>query len=292
MKKSLIFIILVSHFSFGENFKSQIDTNAILIGQQVKFSLLASNISSEIVWPSVTDSIFDGVELISSSDIDTLIEGSNMSFFQEFIITAWDSGVYYIPSFSLNGQLKSEGVLLNVFSIQIKENDILRDIKSQIKPKFNLLDYWIWIVIILIIFCLILILKKYLKKDKADITIIKNVPTIEADIIALELLENLEKDQLWQSGKIKQYHSRISEIIRSYIEERFKIIALELTTDEIITNISNKTLSKNIKELYKILVRADLAKFAKSKPIDTENEESMRIAKKFIKQTTEIKDDE
>ena len=53
-----------------------------------------------------------------------------------------------------------------------------------------------------------------------------------------------------------------------------------------------QTLSKNIKELSKILVRADLAKFAKSKPFDTENEESMRIAKKFIKQTTEIKNDE
>ena len=50
MKKLLYLIILVSHFSFGESFKSQLDTNAILIGQQIKFSLKASNINSEIVW--------------------------------------------------------------------------------------------------------------------------------------------------------------------------------------------------------------------------------------------------
>ena len=92
--------------------------------------------------------------------------------------------------------------------------------------------------------------------------------------------------------KNKKYHSKISEIIRSYIEARFKVIALELTTDEIIMNIRNKTSADNIEELNKILTRADLAKFAKSKPIDLENEESMLIAIKFVEQTTEIKDDE
>ena len=292
MKKLLYLIILVSHFSFGESFKSQLDTNAILIGQQIKFSLKASNINSEIVWPNISDSIFDGIELISSSNIDTSIDGNNISFFQEFIITAWDSGVYYIPSFSINEQLKSEGFLLNVFSIQINENDTLKDIKSQIEPRFNLLDYWVLILTALIVLCLILVLKKYYKKDIKQSKAIEIQPTIAPNVIALKSLEELEKDQLWQSGKIKKYHSKISEIIRSYIEARFKVIALELTTDEIIMNIRNKTSADNIKELNKILARADLAKFAKSKPIDLENEESMLIAIKFVEQTTEIKDDE
>ena len=116
--------------------------------------------------------------------------------------------------------------------------------------------------------------------------------SLEEEIIIKKALEKLEKDQLWQSGKIKKYHSKISEIIRSYIEARFKVIALELTTDEIIMNIRNKTSADNIEELNKILARADLAKCAKSKPIDLENEESMLIAIKFVEQTTEINDDE
>jgi|TARA_B110000240_G_C13499395_1_gene453169 hypothetical protein len=288
MKKLIIFILIIlsNKISLAENFQATLDTNAILIGQQIKFSLKGSHLNSEINWPILTDSILNGIEIIKFSKIDTIYnKDTSTTYYQEFIITAWDSGAYYIPPIKLNNNLISEGFLLNVFSIEIKESDSLKDIKEQIDAKFSLLDYWIWILVLLIVLLGIYLFNKFFNKSNQTATTKKVVIKIAPNIIASDALDKLEKKKLWQEGKIKEYYSEISEILRTYIESRFNIIALELTTEEIIYKISKNISSESTKELRTLLSRSDLAKFAKSKPIDVENNESMLLAKKLVDQT-------
>ena len=288
MKKLIIFILIIlsNKISLAENFQATLDTNAILIGQQIKFSLKCSDLNSEINWPILTDSILNGIEIIKFSKIDTIYnKDTSITYYQEFIITAWDSGAYYIPPIKLNNNLVSEGFLLNVFSIDIKESDSLKDIKEQIEAKFSLLDYWIWILFLLIVLLGIYLFNKFFNKSNQTATTKKVVIKIAPNIIATNALDKLEKKKLWQEGKIKEYYSEISEILRTYIDSRFNIIALELTTEEIINKISKNISSESTKELRTLLLRSDLAKFAKSKPIDVENNESMLLAKKLVDQT-------
>ena len=288
MKKLIIFILIIlsNKISLAENFQATLDTNAILIGQQIKFSLKCSDLNSEINWPILTDSILNGIEIIKFSKIDTIYnKDTSITYYQEFIITAWDSGAYYIPPIKLNNNLISEGFLLNVFSIEIKESDSLKDIKEQIEAKFSLLDYWIWILVLLIVLLGIYLFNKFFNKSNQTATTKKVVIKIAPNIIATNALDKLEKKKLWQEGKIKEYYSEISEILRTYIDSRFNIIALELTTEEIINKISKNISSESTKELRTLLLRSDLAKFAKSKPIDVENNESMLLAKKLVDQT-------
>jgi hypothetical protein len=109
---------------------------------------------------------------------------------------------------------------------------------------------------------------------------------IPSDIIAINSLNDLDKKQLYQSGKLKQYHSEISEILRTYLEERFRILALELPTFDILINLTKKGLAKeDLQTLATILQRADLAKYAKSKPTDLENGQSMELSLVFVKNT-------
>ena len=288
MKKLIIFILIIlsNKISLAENFQATLDTNAILIGQQIKFSLKCSDLNSEINWPILTDSILNGIEIIKFSKIDTIYnKDTSITYYQEFIITAWDSGAYYIPPIKLNNNLVSEGFLLNVFSIDIKESDSLKDIKEQIEAKFSLLDYWIWILVLLIVILVIYLFNKFFNKSNQTATTKQVVIKIAPNIIATNALDKLEKKKLWQEGKIKEYYSEISEILRTYIDSRFNIIALELTTEEIINKISKNISSESTKELRTLLLRSDLAKFAKSKPIDVENNESMLLAKKLVDQT-------
>ena len=78
----------------------------------------------------------------------------------------------------------------------------------------------------------------------------------------------------------------VKEIIRTYLEDRFQILALELPTYDILQNLKNKNLQKeNLTMLSAILQRADLAKYAKSKPTDSENTESMDLSVNFVKNT-------
>ena len=285
----ILFILTVSLFCSGQKAIITLDTNAILIGEQIIFKIECVDIDKTINWPLFNDTIVDGIEIISKSEIDTISNSSTdkktYSFSQEYLITSWDSGAYYIAPIKLNSSLSTEGLLLNVMSVSTDQNSEIKDIKEPFDAEYEFKDFLKWIILLLTIILIVYILKKYVfnKKEKVEKKIIKKI--VPAHITALKELNNIEKKELWQSGKIKQYHSGISEILRKYMEHRFKFIALELTTDEILSNIENTISREEHIELKQVLQRADLAKFAKSKPNEEENKQSMELAKRFVDKT-------
>ena len=285
----ILFNLTASVFCFGQTAIVSIDTNTILIGEQITFKIECLDIDKDINWPLFNDTIINGIEIISKSEIDTILNITNdkktYSFSQEYLITSWDSGAYYIAPIKLNSNLSTEGLLLNVMSVSTDQNSEIKDIKRPLEAEYELKDFLIWIILLLTIILIVYLLKKYIfnKKEHVEKKIIKTI--IPPHIIALKELNNIEKKELWQSGKIKQYHSRISEILRKYMEHRFNFIALELTTDEILLNIKNTISREEYIELKQILQRADLAKFAKNKPNNQENKQSMELAKRFVDKT-------
>ena len=94
---------------------------------------------------------------------------------------------------------------------------------------------------------------------------------------------------MWQEGKIKLFHSQISEIIREYLEKRYGVNALENTTDEIMQSIRYHGISQDqTTKLNQILVLSDLVKFAKEQPLANENDMSLLNAIDFVKNTKMI----
>ena len=275
--KRIIYILLINQFAFAQT--ATLDTNFILIGEQIKLNI-SNNINETNKWPTYEDFLIDGLEIIKADKIDT----NNNTISQNFIITAWDSGTYYIPPITFSEKSKTEGILLTVATINIEEGAELKDIKAPMNAPIGWSDIWPWITGILIICLIFYILKKYFStKNKTIISKPKII--IPADVTALNQLSKLEKAKLWEQGNIKEYHTQLSEIIRRYMENRFKFIALELTTDEILRELKSIVSDELSNNLKTILQRADLAKFAKSKPIDNENTESMRLAKQFVQST-------
>ncbi|MEC7646107.1 MAG: hypothetical protein VX689_01330 [Bacteroidota bacterium] len=275
--KRIIYILLINQFAFAQT--ATLDTNFILIGEQIKLNI-SNNINETNKWPTYEDFLIDGLEIIKADKIDT----NNNTISQNFIITAWDSGTYYIPPITFSEKSKTEGILLTVATINIEEGAELKDIKAPMNAPIGWSDIWPWITGILIICLIFYILKKYFSTKKKTI-ISKPKIIIPADVTALNQLSKLEKAKLWEQGNIKEYHAQLSEIIRRYMENRFKFIALELTTDEILRELKSIVSDELSNNLKTILQRADLAKFAKSKPIDNENTESMRLAKQFVQST-------
>ena len=208
---------------------------------------------------------------------------------QNFIITAWDSGSYYVPPISFSANSKTEGLLLTVQTVILEEGAELKDIKQPMEAPIGWSDIWTWLVGIIVLILIIFLLKKYVFNKKEEEIIEKPEVIIPADITALQQLTKLDKAQLWQGGSVKEYHSELSEIIRRYTENRFNFIALELATDEIISELKSKVNNEQLASITMLLQRADLAKFAKSKPDEGENKESMQLAKHFVGQTKEKK---
>jgi hypothetical protein len=283
--KKLILLLFISNFAFAQTAK--LDTNAILIGEQINFSI-SNTISETEVWPTYDAFLVDGIEIIKEGKLDT----SDNLISQNFIITAWDSGSYYIPPIAFSATSKTQGLLLNVQTIILEEGAELKDIKQPMEAPIGWSDIWPWLLGIVLLILIAYILKKYVFTKKEALKIEKPKVIIPADIIALKELITLEKAKIWQEGKIKEYHSSLSEIVRRYTEERFQFIALELTTDEIIDELKSKLNQEQIQNLKTLLQRADLAKFAKSKPIESENTESMLLAKNFVNNTKQKKENE
>ena len=276
--KKIIAFLLVSNIAWGQT--AIMDTNSILIGEQINFSI-SNPISETEVWPTYDEFLADGIEIIKQGKLDT---NENL-ISQNFIITAWDSGSYYIPPISFSETSRTEGLLLNAQTVILEEGAELKDIKQPMEAPIGWSDIWPWLLGIILFTLIVFLLKKYVFNKKEVIKIKKPKVIIPPDITALQQLTKLDEAQVWQAGNVKEYHSEISEIIRRYTENRFNFIALELATEEIISELKSKVNNEQLASITIILQRADLAKFAKSKPKETENKESMQIAKNFVEQT-------
>jgi hypothetical protein len=109
---------------------------------------------------------------------------------------------------------------------------------------------------------------------------------------ALKELDKLQNDKLWQTGEVKNYYSRLTDIARTYIELRYKIPAMEKTTDELMTSMHKGILKQSLKkELNEVLALSDFVKFAKAQPDFIENENSLKIVKDFIDKTKLIEEE-
>ncbi len=103
---------------------------------------------------------------------------------------------------------------------------------------------------------------------------------------ALQSLERIEDEQLWQSGLDKQYHTILTDVVRLYLEEQFNMDCFEKTSAEIIQQVKKiKALSTSRQSLRTIFETADMVKFAKGQPVPEEHIQSMELAKDVINES-------
>lgn len=160
-------------------------------------------------------------------------------------------------------------------------------IKTIIKEPVKLSDYLIYIYIIALLFAMWMAHRMYsIYRKKKTNDLIEEVPIIiPPHEIALQKLHDLNDKKLWQVGNIKGYQSELTFIIREYVENKFDVKALELTTDEIVGGLKPHLEMGHLSQLKIILQVADLVKFAKSKPKVDIHQEFMDKALNFVRET-------
>lgn len=303
-----LLFLLFSFSSSAQEIKATavLDSSNIQIGQQVKLKLsiqykVDNGKQIKIVWPEFTDTIRKEIEIVRQTPIDTIIPDSTNLFqfvqTKTLLITSFDSGYWAISPFKFiinndSSGIYTEPLLLQVNTIQVDTTLAIKDIKGIYNESYSWIDwikdniylvYGILAGILVVLLIIYLTIKYY--KNKPHVVIVE-APKVPAHIIAFEKLEKLKSEKLWQEGKLKLYHITLSEIIREYIENRFKIQALEQTTDEIIYGFRNVAIDDESKsKLKQVLVLSDLVKFAKEQPLPNENEMCLMNAFDFVKGT-------
>lgn len=277
--------------------RSEIDSTHLLIGHQTRIRLeVAAGKDQQVQLPMVTDTLTRGVEVLEISKVDTLNIGNDrVQYKYDYLITSFDSALYLLPPFRViagNDTAYSQELALKVSTLQVDvENpDQYYDIKDVRKPEFVWKDYLsilLYILLGAIVVAAIVYLVYRLKNRKSLVPFLKkDEPDLPAHEKAIRQLDGIKAKKLWQQGKIKEYHSEISDTLRRYIDERFRVGAMEMTSGEILSalkRISDADIAYD--NLKQILQLADFVKFAKYSSLPDENELSMMNAYLFVNNT-------
>ncbi|MCT4647771.1 MAG: hypothetical protein N4A74_22480 [Carboxylicivirga sp.] len=281
---------------------AKLDSTVIFIGGQIDLKLQLSHPDNmELALPLLTDTITKNIEIVRFSEPDTLSrENNRLLIEQSFRITSFDSGLHYIPpivfeeaSKKLGKPVQTEAMALMVANpfAEVDPQKGIFDIKTPVATPFHLSEIykylpWVFGIILLAGIITFIILRFYGQEVPVKI-FKKEVPKTPAHVRALESLNQIKSEKLWQHNRVKEYYSGVTDTLRHYIEERFKIRAMEQTTDEIMDSFKGVEVNdaKSIDNLKQILLTADLVKFAKHEPLPDENDLSMINAYFFVNQT-------
>ncbi len=157
----------------------------------------------------------------------------------------------------------------------------------QVRVGYTLADFIPWALILVGLVVVFLLLRWWIRKRKKPAeTVAAGPPPRPPDEIALEELDTLRDRQLYQKGKIKEYYSELSGILRRYFEARYGIPALESTSFQLLRDMERPLGDGNLHGLLKaILEDADLAKFAKHRPDEDTCREDLQNAYILVNRT-------
>lgn len=311
MKKLIISIflfiaIIYSSFSQDVNIKSSFDSSRIYIGDQIKYTITIDKPSNlKITIPVFKDTLCKNIEIVSGPRIDsTSNQKGRIKIIQKYLITSFDSGRYQVrPVFA---EVKNEGgikrfysdySILEVMRVKIAPPDTTAKIFDIIKPynaPLTIGEVLPWILIISLAGIIAWYAIRYFRKFKKSGTVAETyIPPEAAHVIALRELERLKNAELWQKGETKKYYTTLTEILRQYLENRFRVFSLELTTAETLDALVKTGFKKNgsYNDLKAMLTGADLVKFAKHNPLPAENESHFENSWNFVLATKDNEPD-
>ena len=286
--KTLFFLLLVSTLTYSQKVSVAIDTTNIRIGEQFLFKIVIKD-TANVIFPEKLENL-NKLEVVKDIKIDTF----KNSLIKKYLMTGFDSGAFYIPTqqiFIKNRAYLSDSLLINVATVSVDTTKQkmfpIKSIQTEPLVYDDFKPYLIWVFLALLLIGLLIYYFKTRKKPEIkEIDTVNTLPPFEE---ALEKLQELDNKLLWQNNEIKKYYSELTEIIRVFIEKELEIPALEITTFELVSLLSDYNTPKNInitketvRKLDALLQEADLVKFAKSTPLSHEIEEDRRVAEKVL----------
>lgn len=275
----------------AQEVSASVDTTTIKIGEQITYRLSVETKENDlVVFPE--GQTFSPLEMIEAFAIDTNEIKDRKRLIREYALTQFDSGRYVIPG---------QKVLINdrefrTDSFAVVVNDVVVDTTMQkmypIKPSVEVppafgFPQWLWWLLGLILLGIVGYLLYRSRKRRKEAA--RQLPPYEQ---ALFELKQLDDSHLLEQRELKEYYSQLSAAVRRYLDGEIYDHALESTTNELIAYLEAerdrgklKLENTTIIRLKEILERADLAKFANSRPDVLTAKEDRKSVESVIKDT-------
>lgn len=278
--KIVVILFLLVHIAHAETFDFKTDSTSYLIGQQAKFKLSYEG-KEDFSWPMIKDTLSKDLEIIECSNIDTIAPGK---YEQSIYITAWDSGYFVIPPI-ISGNTQTAPSLIRFNSVPVNPQEDIKPIKKQMNTPWIFAESKKLIFTVLIILIVIggasaIAFYQLKKRNRKTEVIIPARPLIE---VLWERYHALAESKIWETGQEKEFQSELSLILRSFLEFKHKIKALEETTGNITTQLNSLGLDRKFRdEVSHILNFSDMVKFAKQKGVFSQHERAINALKEIL----------
>lgn len=318
MRKALQYLVLISMmllsfaaiaqkgeivYQKGAFLKQLQERDSILIADQVLygFDLKGVEAGTMFAFPSVKDTLMDNVEIIGSWKFDTLkvTKGKKgapdiLDLQGGIVITSFEEGQYALPPLTLQRRSQDGVVDTLVFDSQMLEVRVMpvdtatfkvHDIKGQIRYPVTFREILPWLglglCIVGILALAVWLIMRYMRKRNGEAE--NREP---AHIVALRKLDRYRGNKMWAPEKQKAFYSGITDTLREYMDARYDIGAMEMTTSEIMCSLKKTDVPDELQEgLKDLFERADFVKFAKFTASDEDNAAALPLAVRFVTTT-------
>lgn len=308
--KQLSKIFLIAAFSllsvFNSGAREKVSVNAsldsvnLLMGNRtaIHLKIVEPENATGILLLQPETELTGNIEISAITEGDTTSLGSGMrEIVREIIIQSFDSGDYVIPEVKYlagTDTFKSNQLAIRVTPVDVSEMETINP-QADIEPGSSrwfdflpdfLIDYWAWILICLFATVAGIVLYILLHKKKLPAIMRKEAPKPSPYEVAITELNNLKSQDLCAVGREKEYYTRLTDILRVYLQDRFGINAMEMTTGQITRAVNaNSETRPSESAMRTILEMADFVKFAKARPLPEDNVRTFNNALKFVEDT-------
>lgn len=281
--------------------KAELDSAVLMMGRTTPLHI-------EILQPKGThgtlllsgDTIMTNVEIANVGIDDTVSKGSADQLEQirrQITLQSFDSGLYRLPpiAYMTDGgdTVFSNQVTLKVLPADVDSMTTIHSMADVADggwrwfdwlPDF-IIDYWVWMLVVLLIagagVWTWLVMKK-----KVSIPLVPKAKPVSPYDAAIAGLEKLKDERLCESGREKEYYTRLTDILRRYLDGRFGINAMEMTSSQILRALEKQKDTREHKVMMqRVLEMADFVKFAKMRPMPDDNVAAWNRALQFVEET-------
>ncbi len=294
----LLLLIMLSAISLQAQdlkLRAEADSTRFLIGEWISLHLEVDAPDAYAVVLPATDEDLVNAEFVSAEAATVSESSGRRRFTQDVIVSVFDTGRipvsvivrYTVPGDTTKYSAQSDPIAFDITTVPLDTTITFKDIREVIHVPLTIWDYLMYAGIGLLLLLLAwLAYRWWRERNGEEVAVVNTEPPLPADVVALQALEALRAKALWQNGKHKEYQSRLTDILRGYIEHRFDVPALEQPTSEIMPDVAMLGLPTDlVGELDRLLRIADMCKFARYVPSSAEHETGMECALRFVRDT-------
>jgi len=277
--------------------EATIDTIEMRIGEQVHVTLTATmkeGAKAEFPVFKPSEYVTPGVEVLKSTEQG--VRGLDDGYVERSVVytlTSFDDTLYYLPPLSVKidgKEYASKSLALKVLDVEVDTTHVNKFFgPKDVQDNPFLWSDWshvFWLsVLMLLLFVVACYLYIRLRAGKPVIATIRMVRRLLPHQKAMKEIERIKADKMVTSENQKEYYTKLTDTLRTYIDERYGFRAMEMTSSEIIDRLTKDGDQTSLDELRQLFATADLVKFAKYSTMINENDANLVNAIDFINST-------